>query len=47
MTLAVGEVAQVIADDAHVTLDQDEPLPQAARRPHRSSAVGKLILLIS
>ena len=47
LTLAVGQVAQVIAADAHVTLDQmpvvdEQPMPVR----HRSSAIGRLILLI-
>jgi uncharacterized protein len=47
MTLAVGQIAQVIADDAHVTLDQDEPA-QEVQQPvrHHSSAMEKLVLLI-
>jgi uncharacterized protein len=45
VTLAVGEVAQVIADDAHVTLTDNEPA--YARRPVSSQVnVGKLIFLI-
>jgi uncharacterized protein len=44
VTLAVGQVAQVIAADAKVTLD-DEPAPTA--RPVRHGSVpGKLILLV-
>ena len=44
VTQAVGEVAQVIADDAKVTLDEE---PAHARRPARSQVnVGKLIFLI-
>ncbi len=47
MTLAVGEIAKVIADDAHVTLNDNEPV-QDVDQPlyHRSSALGKLILLM-
>ena len=45
VTLAVDEVAQVIAADAKVTLTDDEPAP--AQRPIRHSpAMGKLVLLI-
>jgi uncharacterized protein len=45
VTLAVGEVAQVIAADANVTLTDNEPA--YARRPVRSQVnVGKLIFLI-
>lgn len=46
MTLAVGQVAQVIADDAHVTLNQDEPVQQGPQPVHHSSGIDKLILLI-
>ena len=46
LTLAVGEIAQVIADDAHVTLDQDLQTREVSRPVHRSSGVEKLILLI-
>jgi uncharacterized protein len=45
VTLAVGEVAQVIAADAKVTLSDEEPM--AAAQPVRHGpAMGKLILLI-
>jgi uncharacterized protein len=44
VTLAVGEVAQVIATDAKVTLDEE---PTYARRPARQQVnAGKLIFLI-
>jgi uncharacterized protein len=46
MTLAVGEVAQVIAADAHVTLNQDEPVQQLAQPVHHGAGLDKLILLI-
>lgn len=47
LTLAVGEIAQVIASDAHVTLNGDEPVQNAARQVHHAgSAIGKLVLLI-
>jgi uncharacterized protein len=46
MTLAVGQVAQVIADDAHVTLSDNTPPPESAQAVHSGSALGKLILLI-
>jgi uncharacterized protein len=46
LTLAVGEVAQVIADDAHVTLDENAAAPERAPPVHNGSAVGKLVLLI-
>ncbi|MFP5207078.1 MAG: TPM domain-containing protein [Acidobacteriota bacterium] len=46
MTLAVGQVAQVIADDAHVTLNANMPAPEPVQAADRSSALGKLILLI-
>jgi uncharacterized protein len=51
VTLAVGEVAQDIAADAHVTLNEDASLQdqnQEEGRPvrHGSSALAKLILLV-
>lgn len=48
LLLAVGEVGQVIAQDAHVNLEeQGQPLPRGAgRHVHRSSPYGGLILLI-
>ena len=46
VTLAVDEVAQVIAADAKVTLDE-EPAPVPVRDPVRhSAALGKVILLL-
>ncbi len=46
VTTAVGELAQVIAADAKVTLD-DEPAIATTRHPVRHGlAVGKIILLI-
>lgn len=45
MTLAVGEIAQVIADDAKVTLTQDQPATYTEPAQH-GAAVGKIILLI-
>jgi len=45
VTLAVGEVAKVIADDAKITLNQDGPLPPS-QPVDQGSSVGKLILLI-
>jgi uncharacterized protein len=49
VTTAVGEVAQVIADDAHVTLDNapapaDEPVPQ--QHSSGSSALGDIVVAI-
>ncbi len=51
--LAVGEVGQDIAADAHVTLDQNLPLAPAVGQPvqendqgHGSAVLAKLILLI-
>jgi len=46
--LAVGEIAQDIAADAHVTLSENAPVSDTVDRPVRphSSALGKLILLI-
>jgi uncharacterized protein len=47
VTLAVGEMAQVIATDAGVTLDQTTPQPEPQEQPvRRGSAMGKLILVI-
>ena len=47
VTLAVGEVAQDIAADAHVTLNEDASMPEAAQPVrHQGSVLGKLILLI-
>jgi uncharacterized protein len=45
--VAVGEIAQVIAADAKVTLD-DEPLQQnTVRRPvHHGASIGKIIVII-
>jgi uncharacterized protein len=45
MTLAVGEVAQVIAADAKVTLSDNLPAP-APRPAHQSSPLGGLIFFI-
>ncbi len=45
VTLAVEQVAQVIAADAKVTLSDDEPV-QAPQPVRQGPAVGKLILLI-
>jgi uncharacterized protein len=46
--LAVGEIAQDIAGDAHVTLNDDESPEPVASQPaqHHSAALGKLILLV-
>ncbi|MGA9668544.1 MAG: TPM domain-containing protein [Terracidiphilus sp.] len=47
VTLAVDEIAQIIAADAKVTLNE-EPVPagQPVRRVHHGSGMGKLILLV-
>ncbi len=45
VTLAVGEIAQVIADDAKITLNQQEPPPQS-QPATQSDSSGKLILII-
>jgi uncharacterized protein len=49
VTTAVGEVAQVIADDAHITLDNaptpaDRPVPQ--RQPSGGDVFGGIIVAI-
>ena len=48
VTLAVGRVAQVIASDAHVTLNFHEPAPQPQQQVQRqgSGGLGHLLLLI-
>jgi uncharacterized protein len=46
VTLAVDEVAQAIADDAHVTLnDAPAMAPQTVRR-HQGGGVGQLIIIV-
>jgi uncharacterized protein len=44
--LAVGEIAQVIADDAKITLNEDEPAAPSQPVVHQGPEVGKLILLV-
>jgi uncharacterized protein len=47
VTLAVGEVAQDIAADAHVTLNEDTSLPEPSQPVrHQDSGLAKLILLV-
>jgi len=47
VTLAVGEVAQDIAADAHVTLNENASMPEPSRPLQRQGSVlAKLILLI-
>jgi uncharacterized protein len=46
VTLAVGEVAQVIADDAKITLSQDEPVAPPSQPVSQGVPVGKIILII-
>jgi uncharacterized protein len=46
VTLAVGEVAQVIADDAKITLNQDEPAAPPIQPVSQGFPVSKIILLI-
>jgi len=47
MTLAVGQIAQVIADDAKVTLSDNSPAPAPTLEPaHRSSPLGGLIFFL-
>jgi uncharacterized protein len=46
LTLAVGQIAQVIAGDAHVTLDENASLPERAPPVRHSSGLANLVLLI-
>lgn len=46
MMLAVGEIGQVVAADAKVTLNEDEPVPAMSQPVHRSVPAGRIILLI-
>jgi uncharacterized protein len=46
MTVAVGEVAQVIADDAKITLNQDEPVAPPSQPAPQGIPVSKIILFI-
>ncbi|MGB6743951.1 MAG: TPM domain-containing protein, partial [Terracidiphilus sp.] len=47
VTLAVGQVAQDIAADAQVTLNDDEPIEEQGRPVHQQGgALAKLILLV-
>ena len=46
VTLAVGEIAQDIAADANVTLNEDESAPAAGPPVHHDAALGKLVLLL-
>lgn len=46
VTLAVGEVAQVIADDAKITLNQDEPAAPPSQPTPQGIPVGKIILVL-
>ncbi len=46
VTLAVGEVAQVIADDAKITLNQDQPTDAPQPVQQSSGGMGKLILIL-
>jgi uncharacterized protein len=47
VTLAVGEVAQEIAADAHVTLNESESFsPEVSRPVRHGSVLGKLVLVI-
>jgi uncharacterized protein len=46
VTLAVGEVAQVIADDAKITLNQDQPTDAPQPVQQSSGGMGKLILIV-
>ncbi len=47
VTLAVGEIAQVIAADAKITLNENEPAPAPAGQPEQQgSGLGRFVLLI-
>ena len=46
VTMAVGEVAQVIADDAKITLNQDEPAAPPSQPVSQGIPVSKIILII-
>ena len=49
VTTAVGQIGQVIAADAHVSLqdeDQAPPIQQSGRRVHRGFPLGGLVFLI-
>ncbi len=46
VTLAVGEVAQVIADDAKITLTQNQPTDAPQPVQQNSGGMGRLILLV-
>jgi uncharacterized protein len=46
VTVAVGEVARVIADDAKITLNQDEPVAPPSQPEPQGVPVGKIILII-
>ena len=44
---SVGEIGQVIAQDAHVTLDEQPPAPQPGQRgAHRGNPLGGIIFFI-
>ena len=45
VTLAVGEIAKVIADDAKITLNQAQPVAPPSQPADQGSSLGKLILL--
>src|SRR5208282_417369 len=46
MTGAVSQIAQVIADDAKITLNQDQAVAPPSQPVDQGSGIGKLILLI-
>ena len=46
MTLAVGRIAQVIADDAKVALADNQPMTEPEPGPQHGASSGKLILLL-
>ncbi len=46
MTLAVGEVAKVIADNAKITLNQDEPVAPPSPPVSQGVPVGRIVLIL-
>jgi len=46
VTLAVGQIAQTIATDANVTLDQDPAMAARPMRQSRPASAGKVLLIL-